>query len=82
MYSSGGYEGEYVDGVGYVGMMRVSMRDKAQDKVNIDWNPQVISSEDQTIEGDWHFEFSLNKLEGKHIAINERVSHKMVYQSS
>ena len=74
--SGGGYEGEYVDSVGYVGMMRVSMRDKAQDKVNIDWNPQEIYSEDQTIEGDWHFEFSLNKLEGKHIAINERVSHQ------
>ncbi|MDI2586218.1 DUF4179 domain-containing protein [Psychrobacillus sp. NEAU-3TGS] len=74
--SGGGYEGEYVDGVGYVGMMRLSMRDKAQDKVNIDWNPQEIYSEDQTIAGDWHFEFSLNKLEGKHIAINERVSHQ------
>jgi len=74
--STGGYEGEYVDGVGHVGMMRLSMREKTQDQVNIDWNPQEINSEDKTIEGDWHFEFSLNKLEGKYIAIHKRVSHQ------
>lgn len=72
--SGGGYEGEYVDGVGYVGMMRLSMRDNTQDIVNINWTPQAIISEGQKIEGDWHFEFSLNKLEGEHIVIHKQVS--------
>ena len=43
--STGGYEGEYVDGVGYVGMMTLSMRDNTKDTVNIDWNPQAIYSD-------------------------------------
>lgn len=72
--TNGGYEEEYVDGVGYVGMMTLSIPDNSQEKVNIDWTPQAISSDENIIEGDWSFEFSLNKLEGNHIAIHEKVS--------
>lgn len=76
--SNAGYEGEYVNGVGYVGMMTVSMRDNPQDKVNIEWSPQAIHSDEKVIKGDWHFEFSLNKLEGKQIVINEQVNKEGV----
>ncbi len=41
---NGSYDGGYVNGVGYVGMMTLSMRDKKQDKVNIEWSPQAIYS--------------------------------------
>ncbi|MEK4485637.1 DUF4179 domain-containing protein [Psychrobacillus sp. FSL H8-0484] len=71
---TGGYGGEYVDGVGYVGMMTLSVRDNTKDILNIDWSPQAIYSDEHVIEGDWHFKFSLNKLEGKQIAIHEQVS--------
>lgn len=75
---NGGYEGKYVDGVGYVGMMTLSMRDNTQDKVNIEWSPQAIHSGEKVMKGDWHFEFSLNKLEGKQIVINEQVNKEGV----
>lgn len=71
---TGGYGGEYVDSVGYVGMMTLSVRDNTKDTMNIDWSPQAIISDKHMIEGDWHFEFSLNKIEGKQIAIHEQVS--------
>lgn len=71
--NNSGFKGEYIDGVGYVGMMTLSIRDNTKDTVNVEWKPQAISLDELTIEGDWHFEFSLNKLEGKHIAIKEQV---------
>ena len=71
---NGGYEGGYVNGVGYVGMMTLSMRDKTKDKVNIEWSPQAIYSGEEAMKGDWYFEFSLSKLEGKQIVINEQVN--------
>ena len=70
-----GYDGQYVDGVGYVGMMTLSMLDHPQDKVNIEWRPEAIYADEKVIKGDWHFEFSLNKLEGTQLIINEQV-HK------
>lgn len=75
---NGSYEGGYVNGVGYVGMMTLSMRDKKQDKVNIEWSPQAIYSGEKVMKGDWYFEFSLSKLEGKQIIINEQVNKEGV----
>lgn len=72
--SNAGYEGEYVDGVGYVGMMTLSMLEDAKETVNVIWKPSSISSDQKTIEGDWQFAFSLNALKGSHISINEQVS--------
>ena len=72
--SNAGYEGEYVDGVGYVGMMTLSMLEDAKETVNVIWKPNSISSDQKTIEGDWQFAFSLNALKGSHISINEQVS--------
>ncbi len=76
--SNAGYEGEYVDGVGYVGMMTLSMLEDAKETVNVIWKPHSISSDEKTIEGDWQFAFSLNALEGSHISINEQVSKEGV----
>ena len=73
-FSAGGYDADYVEGVGYVGMMTLSRLEGAKETVNVVWEPNSISSDDKTIEGDWQFAFSLNALEGSHIAINERVS--------
>ncbi|MFJ7824835.1 DUF4179 domain-containing protein [Psychrobacillus sp. NPDC096623] len=70
---TGGYGGNYVDGVGYVGMMNLSVPGK-KDTVNLDWSPKAIVTDKQTIKGNWNFKFSLNKLEGKQIAINEQVT--------
>ncbi|UNT55865.1 DUF4179 domain-containing protein [Lysinibacillus capsici] len=75
---NGGYEGGYVNGVGYVGMMTLSTRDKTQDKVNIEWSPQAIYSGEKVMKGDWYFEFSISKLEGKQIVINEKVNKEGV----
>ncbi|KGR86569.1 DUF4179 domain-containing protein [Lysinibacillus boronitolerans] len=75
---NGSYDGGYVNGVGYVGMMTLSMRDKKQDKVNIEWSPQAIYSGGKVMKGDWYFEFSLSKLEGKQIVINEQVNKEGV----
>lgn len=72
--SNGGYEADYVDGVGYVGMMTLSGFEDAQETVNIVWKPNSISSDEKTIDGDWQFAFSLHALEGSHISINEQVS--------
>lgn len=72
--SNAGYEGEYVDGVGYVGMMTLSMLEDAKETVNVIWKPNSISSDQKTIEGDWQFAFSLNALKGSQISINEQVS--------
>ncbi|WP_342539676.1 DUF4179 domain-containing protein [Sporosarcina sp. FSL K6-1540] len=72
--SNAGYEGEYVDGVGYVGMMTLSMLEDAKETVNVIWKPNSISSDQKTIKGDWQFAFSLNALKGSHISINEQVS--------
>lgn len=69
-----GYDGGYVEGVGYVGMMTLSMLDDPKETVNIHWEPNSISSDEKTIEGDWQFAFSLNTLEGSHISINKQVS--------
>lgn len=69
-----GYKGDYVDGVGYVGMMTLPIRDNTKDTINVEWKPQAIFLDEHIIEGDWHFEFSINKLERKHIAINKQVS--------
>lgn len=73
-FGNSGYKGDIVDGVGFVGMMTLSVRDNAKDKVNVKWKPKAIFLDEHMIEGDWKFEFSLNKIEGKHIAIHERVS--------
>ncbi|ACA38708.1 DUF4179 domain-containing protein [Lysinibacillus sphaericus] len=75
---NGGYEGGYVNGVGYVGMMTLSMRDKTQDKVNIEWSPLAIYSGEKVMKGDWYFKFSLSKLKGKQIVINEQVNKEGV----
>jgi hypothetical protein len=68
------YDVGYVEGVGYVGMMTLSTLDDAKETVNIHWEPNAISSDEKTIEGDWQFAFSLNALNGSHISINEQVS--------
>lgn len=73
-FSAGGYEVDYVEGVGYVGMMTLSMLENAKETVNIVWEPSTISSDDKIIEGDWRFAFSLHALEGTYIPIHERVS--------
>ena len=70
---TGSLGGDYVKGVGYVGMMTLSVPGK-KETVNIDWSPKAIVTDKQTIKGNWNFKFSLNKLEGKQIAINEQVS--------
>lgn len=65
---------EYVEGVGYVGMITVLNRENLKDVVNVSWNPKSITFGDKTIDGDWKFTFSLDQLAGTHIAINEQLS--------
>lgn len=67
-------EAEYIEGVGYVGMMTILNWENSKDMVNVVWKPKTITFDDQTIDGDWKSAFSLDKLEGTHIAINEQVS--------
>lgn len=69
-----GIKGEYVDGVGHVGIMTLSVNEEAHDKINIKWRPRGILTDEKVYTGKWNFEFSLNKLEGKHIPINKQVS--------
>lgn len=73
-WNSAGYEVEYIEGVGYVGMMTVLNLDNAKDTVNVVWEPNSISSDSKTIAGDWKFAFSLNALAGSPISIGEQVS--------
>jgi hypothetical protein len=73
-WNNAGYEVEFIEGVGYVGMMTVLNLENAKDTVNVVWEPNSISSDTKTIEGDWKFAFSLDALEGSHISINEQVS--------
>lgn len=73
-FSAGGYEADYVEGVGYVGMMTLSGLKDTKETVNVVWKPNSISSDERTIEGDWQFAFSLNALEGSHIPIHKQVS--------
>lgn len=73
-WNNAGYEAEYIKGIGYVGMMTVLNWENTKDSVNVVWKPKSITFDDQTIEGDWKFAFSLDKLEGTQIEINEQVS--------
>lgn len=73
-WNSADYEVEYIEGVGYVGMMTVLNLENAKDIVNVVWEPNSISSDAKTIEGDWKFAFSLDALRGSSISINEQVS--------
>lgn len=68
-----GYVGEYIDGIGFVGMMTISGLSATKETVNVAWSPKSISFDEQTIDGNWQFAFSLDKLEGKHMTINEQV---------
>lgn len=71
--SNAGYDGEYVEGVGFVGMMTISGLSDTKNTVNVVWKPKSISFDDKTIDGNWRFAFSLDKLEGMLIPINEKV---------
>lgn len=73
-WNSMDYEMEYIEGVGYVGMMTILNSENSKNTVNVVWEPKSITFDDQTIDGDWKFAFSLDKLVGKHIAINKQVS--------
>lgn len=73
-WNNAGYEAEYIEDIGYVGMMTVLNWGNTKDKVNVVWKPKSITFDDQTIDGDWKFAFSLDKLEGTQIEINEQVS--------
>ena len=73
-----GYDGEYVEGIGFVGMMNLNDLVDTNDIVNIVWKPKSIIFDEQTIDGDWEFSFSLEKLEGTAIEINEQVSKEGV----
>lgn len=73
-FSMGGYEAEYIEGVGYVGIMTVSNLENAKDTINVVWKPNSISSDTKTIKGNWKFAFSLNALAGSHISIGEQVN--------
>ncbi|WP_025784476.1 DUF4179 domain-containing protein [Sporosarcina sp. D27] len=68
------YEGDYIKGIGYVGMMTMKSFDVVGDTVNVLWEPTAIVIDEKTIEGNWSFAFSLNALEGTHIPINKHVS--------
>lgn len=76
--SSGGFEGDYIEGIGHVGMMTLKSTEGVGDTVNVVWKPTAIVLDDKTIEGDWNFTFSLNALEGTHIPINKHVSKEGV----
>ena len=68
------YEAKYIEGVGYVGMMTVLNLENAKHIVNVVWEPNSISSDVKTIEGDWAFAFSLNALARSHISIGQQVN--------
>lgn len=72
--NNSGDEVEYIEGVGYVGMITILNWGKLKDIVEISWKPESITFDDKTINGDWNFSFTLDELEGTHIAINEQVS--------
>ncbi len=72
--SAGGYEGEYVDGIGFVGMMKLKSPEKQKDIVNVEWEPTVVLPDETILDGDWNFAFSLNALDGTFIPIKKDVS--------
>ena len=40
-------KGEYIDGVGHVGIMTLSVNEKAHDKININWRPKGILADEK-----------------------------------
>lgn len=77
-YGNRGYEMDYVEGVGYVGLMRLLMEDYKEDKINVEWIPEALYFGEKKIEGDWEFRFSLEKIEGTHQDVYEKVSQEGV----
>lgn len=77
-WDNAGGEAEYIEGVGYVGMMNVLNLENTKETVNVVWKPKSITFDEKTIEGDWKFAFSLDQLEGTHMEINEQVSKEGV----
>lgn len=73
-----GYEGEFIDGVGFVGMMTFNGVNDMKDVVNINWEIKSITFDEKTIHGDWKFAFSLDKLKGTVIDIDEQLSKEGV----
>lgn len=72
------YDGEFIDGVGFVGMMTIKPEANDKDIVEIIWKPKSITFDEKTIHGNWKFDFSLNKLKGTPIDIDEQVSKEGV----
>lgn len=74
------YDSEYVEGLGYVGMMRVDVHDPDKDPVMVTWEPEAISTfeGDEKVEGDWKFEFPLEATETHKVSINKKVTKDLV----
>ncbi|QTC41409.1 DUF4179 domain-containing protein [Bacillus sp. V3] len=67
----------------YVGLSTFTPHFKdgeSPDKVDISWSPQGFSGveKDAVIKGDWSFDFSLERLEGKEQLVNETVKNEEV----
>lgn len=77
-FGNSSYDLEFVKGVGYMGIMTLSMVEDERKKVNITWEPKSITTESKTIQGDWKFQFSLEKIPGTYIVINQEVSNSGV----
>ncbi len=72
--STAGAEGEFVEGVGHVGMMTLQSNETNGETVNVTWEPRAIMTGQETINGDWKFAFSLHALPGTYIPIHQQVS--------
>ncbi|MED4018709.1 DUF4179 domain-containing protein [Sutcliffiella cohnii] len=78
VFSNTSYEVEYVEDVGYVGVVSISKLKDESKTVNIVWEPESITSDLKTVEGDWKFKFSLSAIQGKHITVDKEVSESGV----
>lgn len=73
-----GYEGEYIDGVGFVGMMTISSVPRTDGKIHVAWKPKAIELNERTVKGDWKFDFTLEPIDGEYVLVNEQVQDEGV----
>ncbi len=71
---NGGFQMEYVEDVGYVGIFRLTPDfTDGKSKVEISWKPEAIMTEDGEIKGDWEFNFAIAKISSESIVLDEKV---------
>jgi hypothetical protein len=75
--SNSGMEYEYVENVGYVGLLTITPdfdNDTERAQAYVSWKPTTIITDTKEIDGNWTFEFAVSQISGEPIVVDEKVT--------